>query len=231
MKDLESKSGVPNPNVRSESPSRQPRQQTDRATMFRVIRPSPTLLTATIILGTATFVAVPLLAQTLLAQNGEPSKPAEPGKGDPAKADPAKAADPAKTDPAKSDAKAEPGKAEAAKDTAGRPDESAETPRPLMGTAGLGECVRLGVNAVTLMVKDDLDTAFRHLELYDRFGCPGEHVQVSFRCVLRQGDIDLKDQKGVDFFNKRVRACWMNPALPAPPANPSTAAVEKPGTK
>jgi hypothetical protein len=100
-----------------------------------------------------------------------------------------------------------------------------------MGAAGRGECVWLGERAVGLMWKDDLDTAFRHLELYDRFGCPGEHVQVSFRCVVRQGPIDQKDQKATDAFNARVHSCWMNPALPAAPANPPTAAVEKPGAK
>ena len=27
--------------------------------------------------------------------------------------------------------------------------------------------------------RDDLDTAFRHLDLYDRFGCPGGHIQAT----------------------------------------------------
>jgi hypothetical protein len=174
--------------------------------MSRVARPfSSIALSAALVLGAATFVAVPLLAQ-----NGEPSKPAEAGKAE---------------------AKTEPGKSEPAKDAAGRPDELVESARVLMGAAGRGECVWLGERAVGLMWKDDLDTAFRHLELYDRFGCPGEHVQVSFRCVVRQGPIDQKDQKATDAFNARVHSCWMNPAIPAAPANPPTAAVEKPGAK
>ena len=42
-------------------------------------------------------------------------------------------------------------------------------------------------------VGDDLDTAFRHLDLYDRFGCPGGHVQAAFRCLTRfGGQIDDK---------------------------------------
>ena len=85
--------------------------------------------------------------------------------------------------------------------------------------------------AVGLMWKDDLDTAFRHLELYDRFGCPGEHVQISFRCVVRQGNIDQKDPKATDAFNKLVDDCWKNPALQPPPPPPPTASAEKPGTK
>jgi hypothetical protein len=187
--------------------------QTHRAIMSRVVRQSSAIaIGAALILGAATFVAVPLLAQ-----NGEPAKPAEAGKAEPGKIEPGKG---------------ELGKTESAKDAAGRlPDESVESARVLMGAAGRAECVWLGTRAVGLMAKDDLDTAFRHLELYDRFGCPGEHVQVSFRCVVRQGPIDQKDQKATDAFNARVHSCWMNPALPAAPANPPTAAVEKPGAK
>jgi hypothetical protein len=184
--------------------------------MFRVARLSIAIaIGAALVLGAATFVAVPLLAQ-----NGEPTKPAEAGKAE---------------------SKAEPGKNELARDAAGRPDESTEPARVLMGAAGRGECVWLGERVVGLMAKDDLDTAFRHLELYDRFGCPGEHVQLSFRCVVRQGppgNIDPKepkDQKAMaEFYGRvyeRAHACWMNPALPAFPANPPTAAVEKPGAK
>ncbi len=36
-------------------------------------------------------------------------------------------------------------------------------------------------------LRDDLDTAFRHLDLYDRFGCPAGHIQATFRCLVRQG--------------------------------------------
>jgi hypothetical protein len=122
------------------------------------------------------------------------------------------------------------GKGEAGKEAAGRTDEIAEAARAMTGPAARGECVWLGVRAVGLMWKDDLDTAFRHLELYDRFGCPAEHIQISFRCVVRQGNIDQKDQKSTDAFNKLVDECWRNPALqPSPPAPPPTA--EKSGTK
>jgi hypothetical protein len=126
---------------------------------------------------------------------------------------------------------AEAGKGEATKDAASRPDEVADAARRMLGPAAKGECVWLGERAIGLMWKDDLDTAFRHLELYDRFGCPGEHIQISFRCVVRQGNIDLKDQKATDAFNKRVHDCWVDPALPAVAATPPTAAAEKPGTK
>jgi len=126
---------------------------------------------------------------------------------------------------------AEPGKGEAAKDSAGRPDEITDAGRVMTGPAARGECVWLGERAVGLMWRDDLDTAFRHLELYDRFGCPGEHVQISFRCVVRQGNIDQKDQKATDAFNARVHSCWVNPALPPVPASAPAPAAEKAGTK
>lgn len=119
-------------------------------------------------------------------------------------------------------------KGETAKDAAVRPDEAAEP--GVTGPAARGECIWLGERAIGLMWKDDLDTAFRHLDLYDRFGCPGEHIQISFRCVVRQGNIDLKDQKATDAFNTRVHSCWANPALPPAPATPP-AATEKPAAK
>jgi hypothetical protein len=124
---------------------------------------------------------------------------------------------------------AEQGKGDAAKDGAGRIDEVAEAGRVMTGPAARAECVWLGERAVGLMWRDDLDTAFRHLDLYDRFGCPGDHVQISFRCVVRQGNIDQKDQKATDAFNARVHTCWLNPAIPPIPAPAATA--EKAGTK
>jgi hypothetical protein len=68
---------------------------------------------------------------------------------------------------------------------------------------------------VTLLWRDDLDTAFRHLDLYDRFGCPSAHIQATFRCLVRQGNIDPKAQ---ETLNGRVHACWLNPGLEPTPA-------------
>ena len=70
-------------------------------------------------------------------------------------------------------------------------------------------------------VADDLDTAFRHLDLYDRFGCPAGHVQATFRCLTQFADqIDDKVQKSLD---DRIHACWINPQ-----AQPQTAAAATP---
>ena len=83
------------------------------------------------------------------------------------------------------------------------------------GPAGNPECVWLGRRVVSLLWRDDLDTAFRHLDLYDRFGCPGGHIQATFRClILHASSID---PKAADSLNGRVQACWINPSQPAPP--------------
>jgi hypothetical protein len=104
-----------------------------------------------------------------------------------------------------------------------KPDEFAEAQKEITGPAGNPECVWLGRRVVGLLWRDDLDTAFRHLDLYDRFGCPSAHVQASFRClILHGGNID---PKAADSLNARVQACWLNPANPAPPPAPAAAAA------
>lgn len=94
-------------------------------------------------------------------------------------------------------------------------DEIAEAASLLTGPAGNPECVWLGRRVVSLLWRDDLDTAFRHLDLYDRFGCPSSHIQATFRCLVRQGHIDPKVQESL---NGRVHGCWLNPALTPTPA-------------
>jgi hypothetical protein len=124
---------------------------------------------------------------------------------------------------------------DAAKDSQRKTDEFAEAARVINGPAGNPECVWLGRRVVVLMWRDDLDTAFRHLDLYDRFGCPGGHVQAAFRCLVRFGPID---PKAPDALSGRVHTCWINPdaqpaetaadaashpAKAAPPAAPAPA--------
>jgi hypothetical protein len=123
-----------------------------------------------------------------------------------------------------------PAQAQVDADAQKKVDEFAEAARQVSGPAGNAECVWLGRRVVGLLWRDDMDTAFRHLDLYDRFGCPGPHIQSSFRCVVRQGaGIDPKNPQSL---NARVHACWLNPgsgtataAAPAPAA-PSTAAAQ-----
>jgi hypothetical protein len=108
-------------------------------------------------------------------------------------------------------------------------DEIAEVGRQLTGPAANPECYWLGKKVINLLVRDDLDTAFRHLDLYDRFGCPGGHIQATFRCLVRQGADIVVDSKAPDLTNSRVQACWINPAAP-PPQPPATTAEQPAGT-
>jgi hypothetical protein len=94
---------------------------------------------------------------------------------------------------------------EAAKKTV---DEYAEAERRLGGgPAANPECVWLGQRVVNLLVQDDLDTAFRHLDLYDRFGCPSGHIQTTFRCAVKKTiDTKAKEKLKTEIYN-----CWVNP--------------------
>jgi hypothetical protein len=107
------------------------------------------------------------------------------------------------------------------KDNQRKTDEFVEATQAINGPGGNPECVWLGRRVVRLMWRDDLDTAFRHLDLYDRFGCPGGHVQATFRCLTRfGGQIDDKVARSLD---DKVHACWINPG-----AQPQTAAAANP---
>jgi hypothetical protein len=108
-----------------------------------------------------------------------------------------------------------------------KPDIYGDARRAIPGPAGNPECVWLGQRVVSLLWRDDIETAFRHLDLYDRFHCPGEHVQAAFRClILHASSID---PKAPDSLNNRVEACWLNPAQPAPPPAPAAPAAAPPG--
>jgi hypothetical protein len=120
--------------------------------------------------------------------------------------------------------------ADATKENQRKTDEFVEAQTAINGPAGNPECVWLGRRVVSLMWRDDLDTAFRHLDLYDRFGCPGGHVQAAFRCLTRFGG--QIDPKIAETLSSRIHACWINPgaqpqaavaATPAPAAAPATA--------
>jgi hypothetical protein len=157
-------------------------------------------------------VAVLIGVGSALAQSGTP--PAQDQSGKPA----ANAPDPAK-------------------DSQRKTDEFVEATQAINGPAGNPECVWLGRRVVSLMWRDDLDTAFRHLDLYDRFGCPGGHVQAAFRCLTRFGS--QIDDKVPRSLTDRIHACWINPgaqpqaavaATPAAPASTAGAAPAAPAT-
>jgi hypothetical protein len=115
-----------------------------------------------------------------------------------------------------------------AKDSQKKINEIAEARRLLTGPSGNPECVWLGRRVVSLLWRDDLDTAFRHLDLYDRFTCPSAHIQATFRCLVRQGNID---PKAAESLNGRIHACWLDPELPATTATSAQAPEPQPGTE
>ena len=117
--------------------------------------------------------------------------------------------------------------ADVAKDNQRRTDEFVEAAQAINGPAGNPECVWFGRRVVRLMWLDDIDTALRHLDLYDRFGCPGGHVQATFRCLTRFGG--QIDPKVADTLNSRVHACWINPS--AQPQAAAAAAPAAPGDR
>jgi hypothetical protein len=115
--------------------------------------------------------------------------------------------------------------AAAAKDAQRKVDEFTQAAQAINGPAGNPECVWLGRRVVKLMLDDDLDTAFRHLDLYDRFGCPGGHIQAAFRCVTRFPQLNPKE---ADAINSRVHNCWINPAAQPPQQAAATPAGGNP---
>jgi hypothetical protein len=105
-----------------------------------------------------------------------------------------------------------------------RNDKYVEAEKVLDGPAANPECLWLGKHVVSLLWRDDLDTAFRHLDLYDRFGCSAGHIQMAFRCVVRLGNID---RNAPDSLNGRIHTCWINPnvdTIITPPASAFAAA-------
>jgi hypothetical protein len=114
-----------------------------------------------------------------------------------------------------------------AKDSQRKTDEFVEASQAINGPAGNPECVWLGRRVVGLMWRDDLDTAFRHLDLYDRFGCPGGHVQATFRCLTRFGS--QIDDKVPRSLTDRIHACWINPGAQPQAAVAATPAASAAG--
>ena len=94
-------------------------------------------------------------------------------------------------------------------------DEYSSIQREVSGPAGNPECVWLGRRVVSLLWRDDIETAFRHLDLYDRFGCPAGHIQATFRClILHDSSIDAKSPDSLQRAGRSV----LDQSDPAGPA-------------
>jgi hypothetical protein len=83
-----------------------------------------------------------------------------------------------------------------------------EAAAKLSSSAGAPECVWTGRRIASLLWRDDIDTARRYIDLYDRFNCSSEHLKLVFRCVIKQGPID---PKAADRLASRVHNCWIAP--------------------
>lgn len=87
--------------------------------------------------------------------------------------------------------------------------EAAKLPK----NAGQPECLWLGRRVTSLLWRDDPDAARRFLDLYERWGCPADHVKQAFRCLVRLGPLDQKAQQRLA---DRVHLCWIRPDTLAP---------------
>jgi len=103
-----------------------------------------------------------------------------------------------------------------------------EAAAKLSSSAGAPECVWTGRRIASLLWRDDIDTARRYIDLYDRFNCSSEHLKLVFRCVIEQGPID---PKATDRLASRVHDCWIAPEEATTASSQATVgATTKPGT-
>jgi hypothetical protein len=103
-----------------------------------------------------------------------------------------------------------------------------EAAAKLSNSAGAPECVWTGRRIASLLWRDDIDTARRYIDLYDRFNCSSEHLKLVFRCVIKQGPID---PKAADRLASRVHNCWITPEEATTASSQATVgATIKPGT-
>ena len=94
-----------------------------------------------------------------------------------------------------------------------------EAAAKLSSSAGAPECVWTGRRITSLLWRDDIDTARRYIDLYDRFGCSSEHLKLAFRCIIEQGPID---PKAADRLASRVHDCWIAPQETTTTSNQTT---------
>jgi hypothetical protein len=102
------------------------------------------------------------------------------------------------------------------------PAKSAPAPKPQIPVKKKGnekvpperraECAWTGQRIVSLLWRDDVNTAREQSRFYEMFGCPAEHLPVAFRCVIEQSE----NQPDQNDLTARVYGCWMAPDGGAP---------------
>ncbi len=105
--------------------------------------------------------------------------------------------------------------------------EYGEAAAKLPRSAGAAECVWTGRRIASLLWRDDIDTARRYIDLYDRFNCSAEHLKLVFRCVIQQEPID---PKAADRLASRVHECWISPDAPTTASQATIDTTTKAGT-
>ncbi|MGC2854378.1 hypothetical protein ACM64Y_02800 [Novispirillum sp. DQ9] len=150
------------------------------------------------------------------AASPSPAGAANPYADDKAKAEraapPAAPAAPAQATPAP----AAPAAAPAAKaPAAAKPAAPAKAPAAQAATPGVpapkalppdvaGECAWTGKRVVSLLARDDVDTAKRFLEFYNVFDCREAHLGPALRCVILESSNAPPDEPAA----ARVDRCW-----------------------
>jgi hypothetical protein len=88
-------------------------------------------------------------------------------------------------------------------------------------TAATPECTWSGRRIVSLLIRDDVDTADKFRRFYDQFGCPTAHVGLALRCVIQseipvqapaQGAVQ-QGQSQARALAERVEQCWDKPSM------------------
>ncbi len=100
---------------------------------------------------------------------------------------------------------------------AAQPKRAAAEPRI---TAASPECAWSGRRILSLLVRDDIDTAEKHRRFYEQFGCPTAHIGMALRCVIRsdlppaptQGNVQ-QGQAHAKALAERVEQCWDKPSM------------------
>lgn len=87
--------------------------------------------------------------------------------------------------------------------------------------AATPECAWSGRRIVSLLMRDDVDTADKFRRFYDQFACPTEHVGLALRCVILsepsgqtppQGSVQ-QGQNQSRALAERVEQCWDKPSV------------------
>jgi len=90
---------------------------------------------------------------------------------------------------------------------------------PAEATSAQTECAWVGKRVVSLLVRDDVDTATDFTRFYAMFRCPEAHIGEALACVVS----DPAAAREGTALTEHVDLCWANPStrlLPQKPPNP-----------